>query len=136
MPSDGHISYGGTRYSVDPQAVGRTVRVRPEGEEVGELFWVYLGDVPVARHQRRVQGHAAVTLPEHAAALRQLTRAAPRQHIRRKGRRPRFEQRPPEPVLALTAPPPRAAHPDLEVQVRSLEVYEDLLIETSQEVLA
>lgn len=136
VPSDGHISYGGTRYSVDPQAVGRTVRVRPEGEEVGELFWVYLGDVPVARHQRRVQGHAAVTLPEHAAALRRLTRAAARQQSRRKGRRPRFEQRPPEPVLALTAPPPKAADPDLEVQIRSLEVYEGLLEETSQEVLA
>ncbi len=56
VPSDGHISYGGTRYSVDPQAVGRTVRVRPDGEEVGELFWVYLGDVPVARHQRESRG--------------------------------------------------------------------------------
>ena len=98
VPSDCHISYHGILYSVDPKAVGRTVLVRSEGEEVGDLV--------VASHRRRAQGHLAVTLPEHAAAIQALTRGAATHQSRRRGRTPRFDQSPPEafPPLDVAVP--------------------------------
>jgi len=135
VPSDCHISYDGIPYSVDPQAVGRTVMVRPEGEDVGNVFSVYLGDVLVARHQRRAQGHPAVTLPEHAAAIQALTRGAATQQGRRRGRAPRFEQlRPQGFPHHPDVPVPIPAHLDLDVQIRSLDAYEELLTPAAEEV--
>ena len=128
VPSDCHISYNGILYSVDPKAVGRTVLVRSEGEEVGHLFSVYLGDVVVACHRRRAQGHLAVTLPEHAAAIQALTRGAAKQQSRRRGRTPRFEQSPPEACPPLDVAVPMPAHLDVDVQIRSLDAYEKVLV--------
>jgi len=124
VPSDCHISYHSVPYSVAPEAVGRTVIVRPEGEEVGAVFSVYLGDTQVARHYRRSKGHLAVTLPEHQQAIRAFTRGASAPGTRRRGRTPRFEQTttdqidPGRPDLSIWA------DPDLDVQARSLQEYE------------
>jgi hypothetical protein len=77
VPSDCHISYGAVQYSVDPVASIRSVVVRAEGEAVGDRFDVYLGERLVARHWRRPKGSPRVTLPEHAAAIREATHAGP-----------------------------------------------------------
>lgn len=121
--SDSHIRYGTVEYSVDPRAAGRTVTVRAEGEAVGERFSVYLGDELVARHHRRPKGPGRVTLPEHAEAIRRLTRGCPEKAARRRSKQPRFIQlAAPSEILLLdrlrqTAPP---------VEVRPLGVYEHL----------
>ena len=90
VPSDCHISFEGVRYSVDPKAVGHTVVVRPDGDNVGDTFCVFLGETQIARHQRQPQGSRSVTLPGHQEAIRRLSRpkasrprkdAAPRPHF-------------------------------------------------------
>ena len=134
VPSDCHISFDSVLYSVDPQAVRRTVMVRSEGEEVGDAFSVYLGDVLVARHRRRSKGHLAVTLREHATAIQALTRGAATQQSRRRGRTPRFEQSPHDGTPQPADPVPIPVHLDVDVEMRSLDEYEALLSPTSEEV--
>lgn len=117
--NDCHISYHSVLYSVLPEAAGRTVIVRAEGDRVGAPFTVYLGDREVAHHHRRPPGSFRVTLPAHAEAIRQLAR---RQGAGRAPRRtPRFEQGAVSPPRSgwwlgpLHAPP---------VQERSLDAYD------------
>ncbi len=124
--SDSHISYHGVAYSVDPRAVGRSVTVRAEGENVGDAFSVYLGDELVARHHRRRRGSGRVTLPEHAEAIRRLTRGNGLRARRRRGAQPHFVQlRNTEEMPLLDRIHRRAP----EVEVRPLEVYEHLVAE-------
>ncbi len=125
VPSDCHISYHGVRYSVDPRAVGRSVTVRAEGENVGDAFSVYLGEELVARHRRRPRGSPRVTRPEHAEAIRRLTRGNGLRARRRRGAQPRFVQPASgEEMLRLLE---RISHTAPEVEVRRLEVYEQLV---------
>ncbi len=116
VPPDCHISYYSVPYSVHPDAVGRTVVVRPDGEQVGDAFTVYLGDRVVARHRRQPQHSLRVTLPEHEAAIRHQARGT----VRARRRTPRYEHQP-------TAPPP-TTHPGVTdavaVQQRCLQAYE------------
>jgi len=92
VASDSHVSYGAVFYSVDPVAVGHTVTIRAEDDSVGSDFSLYLGDLVVGRHVRCPKGTPRVTLPEHAAAIRKLTRGGPEKRGRRRGRQPRYEQ--------------------------------------------
>jgi transposase len=94
VPADSHIHYQGVPYSVDPQAVGQTVTVRADAERIGAPFAVYLGGWCVARHIRRRSGHERVTLPEHQAAIRGLTRAGGKKGGPSRGKTPRFTQQP------------------------------------------
>jgi transposase len=87
---DCHLSYHGVRYSVHPDAAHRTVVVRPEGDRVGAVFSVYLGEVMVARHRRQPKHTPPVTLPEHIEAIRQYTRG--KRPVRPPRGAPRFEQ--------------------------------------------
>jgi len=93
---DGHVSYRGVRYSVDPRAAGHTVTIQASGERVGDAFTITFGAVEVGAHQRRASGTPDVTLPAHAAAMRALTRGQ-RRAARRPGQhRPHFVQAPVE----------------------------------------
>jgi hypothetical protein len=89
---DCHISYRGVFYSVDPSAVGRSVTVRAEGDVKGSRFSVYLGDRVVAEHILRAKGAGRITLPEHLAAVRQITRGDQDRRSRRRASQPRFSQ--------------------------------------------
>jgi transposase len=91
---DCHISYQGVFYSVDPAAAGHTVNVRAEADGVGSPFTVYLGDRVVARHTTRPKGTERVTLPEHLAAIRKLTRGEKEKRSRRSSSQPHFTQTP------------------------------------------
>lgn len=126
VASDSHISYGGVRYSVDPIAVARSVVVRPEGETVGDSFSVFLGDRLVAHHRRRPRGARTVTLPEHEAEIRRLTRGSPQAAARRRTRQPHYLQ-------VIAEDPPillqRIQRSAPQVDVRSLSAYERLLVE-------
>ncbi len=115
--NDSHLSYGSVLYSAHPDAAGHTVIVRPEGDHVGAVFTVYLGDQVVARHRLRPKDSLRVTLPEHASAIRQQARR-PRA-ARAPRRAPAFDQRP-EPPLAPQWPPEL----DPDVQQRTLDAYE------------
>jgi transposase len=74
VSSDSHISFSGVRYSVAPVAVGRTVSVRPEGDDPGATLNVYLADQLVAMHKRAPRGSRDITLAEHRDAVRILSR--------------------------------------------------------------
>ena len=89
---DCHVSYRGVRYSVAPVAAGQTVTLRPSGELVGDGFTVHLGDTLVATHTRRPSGTPDVTLAEHTAAVRALTRGQSATARRPGPHRPRFVQ--------------------------------------------
>jgi transposase len=129
VPPDCHISYGAVLYSVHPDAAGRSVTVRAEGESVGDPFTVYLGSEVVARHRRRPKGSPRVTLAEHAEAIRALTRGQAAAAYRRRGGRPHFLQlATPQEVQAVGAVE-RTPHAWPAVDVRSLSVYENLLHE-------
>ena len=106
---DCHFSFQGTRYSVPPEAVGHTVTVRPSGERAGAPLAVYLGDELVVEHCMAPRGTGVVTLPEHAEAVRHLTRGDPAKARGRRGGQPRYEQ---------TLPV---------VQVATLDAYEQLV---------
>lgn len=121
VPSDCHISYGAVQYSVDPVAAHRSVIVRAEGEAVGDRFDVYLGERLVAHHWRRPKGSPRVTVPEHAAAVREATRGAGQSAGRRRSRQPRYEQAPEENALTLLAAIQQRAP---QVEVRTLGTYE------------
>jgi len=112
---DAHVRFENVFYSVDPQAVGRSVVVKAAGEAVGDLIEVLLGDQVVATHRRAPQGTLRVTLPEHERKIRALTRA---EGTLIRGRRVQYTQRlAPEGLLAASP----------EVQTRSLQLYEALL---------
>ncbi len=115
--ADCHLSFHGVRYSVHPDAAHRTVMVRPEGDHVGAVFSVYLGEALVARHRRQPKHSMAVTLPAHVAAIRQHTRG--KTPARPRHGAPRFEQ-----VTAPQTPwrPIQGPH----VQVRSLQSYDQV----------
>ena len=106
---DCHFSFEGTRYSVPPEAVGHTVTVRPSGDRAGAPLAVYLGDELVVEHSMAPRGTGVVTLPEHAEAVRRLTRGDPAKVRGRRGGQPRYEQ---------TLPV---------VQVATLDAYEQLV---------
>ena len=117
VPADCHLSYHGVLYSVHPDAVGQTVVVRPEGDQVGAAITVYLHEREVARHRRRPKDSPPVTLAEHAAAIRRLR---PREGIHRaRHRAPWFEQ-----VQAEVVAPDRPPWDDPVVQVRPLQAYD------------
>jgi transposase len=107
---DCHISYRGVFYSVDPVAVGRSVTIRAEGDVTGSRFSVYLGDRVVAEHILRAKRAGRITLYEHLAAIRQITRGDQDRRSRRRASRPRFVQT-----------------PVLEVQEARLSDYEQLV---------
>lgn len=126
VPSDSHISYGGVRYSVDPSAAGRSVIVRPEGEAIGDPFSVYLGDRLVAQHRRRPKGARSVTLPEHEAEIRRLTRGSAEAAARRRNPQPSYLQVTEQDAPILLERIQRSAP---QVEVRPLSAYERLLVE-------
>jgi len=121
VPSDCHISYGAVPYSVDPVAAHRSVKVRAEGEAVGDRFEVYYGERLVARHWRRPKGSPRVTLPEHAAAIRELTRGVGQATGKRRSRQPQYEQVPEESALVLLDAIQQRAP---QVETRTLGEYE------------
>jgi hypothetical protein len=123
---DSRISYHGVPYSVEPRAVGKTVTVRSEGENVGDPFEVYLGEELVARHTRVPKAGGPVVLSEHAEAIRRLTRGQAARAYRRRGSRPRYEQQAPDEDLPLLEAW-RGAAPA--VESHSLELYERVLAE-------
>ena len=113
---DSHLSYHGVLYSVHPDAAGRTVMVRPEGDWVGVLFSVYLGDTLVACHRREPKDHPRVTCPDHAAAICKLRRRPPDRAPRKQ---PRFEQ-----IEVTVAPRGWRSGVAPAVQIRSLQTYD------------
>lgn len=126
--TDSHLSYGGVRYSTHPKAVGRTVQVRAEGEEVGSPFSVYLSGEVVARHRIAPRGTPYVTLPEHAEAIRAQTRRdretqAVLADRGRRGKQPRFEQAERETEATTTLEILRRSAP--EVEEISLTVFDE-----------
>jgi transposase len=122
---DCHVSYRGVRYSVAPNAAGHTVTVRPSGERVGDVVTITLGAVVVGVHQRRASGTPDVTLPEHAAAIRALTRGQSHAARRPGQHRPHF-------VQAAVERPPIDTRDTLDairrlapvVETRALALYE------------
>lgn len=122
VASDSHFSFGGVRYSVPPTAVGYTVTVRPEGTD---FLAVYLGPELLVRHRVRPKGAGPVTLPEHAEAIRALTRGSAAKAYRRRGNQPRFVQ------LASSEPVParldRVKQVAPIVEIQGLDAYEELL---------
>jgi len=129
VPSDCHIHFKGVRYSVDPVAVGKTVSIRPDGEDPGAVFTVYLDASKVARHRIRVAGSDPVMLAEHQEKIQILTRGHNRPTARGARRNPHYVQ---APVSAPKSPSPLPEWVAPNVQVRPLAAYEHLL----QEVLS
>lgn len=126
VPLDSHITYQGVRYSVDPQAVGRTVLLRPEGDRPGTPFSIYLGDRVVGIHICQPSGSRPVLLEAHAQAIRRLNRSHPDSTCRIRGRQPRFLQTPPPASPGL---PASFQALESQVEVRSLEAYQALVEE-------
>ena len=89
---DCHFSFGGTRYSVPPEASGHTVTVRPSGERVGDPLAVHLGDQLLVEHHRAPKATPVVTLPAHAEAIRRVTRTADGRPRGRRTTQPAYEQ--------------------------------------------
>lgn len=118
VANDCHLSYHSVLYSVHPDAAGRTVVLRAEGDHVGAWFTIYLGDQVVARHRRRPKDSLRVTRPEHADAIRQQARRPG--SVRAPRRQPAFEQ------LAASPPPIAWLGPldDPPVEERSLDIYD------------
>jgi transposase len=76
---DHYIRVDTNDYSVHPRAIGRTVTVRADNEEVIATA----GDEVVARHARCWARHQSLTDPEHAAAARILRGEVIHQHAAR-----------------------------------------------------
>lgn len=121
VPSDCHISYGGVRYSVDPVAVGRTVMIRTDGENVGDVFSVYHDGNLVGRHFRAPKGSRPVTIAEHTEAIREITRG---NGLKRTAKRRKNFVQQLEPTGFVL--PGRITEPVPVVQKRSLSIYEHL----------
>ena len=98
---DCHFSFSGVRYSVPPVAAGHTVTLRPEGEDVGSFFSVYLGSELLVRHHKRARGAGLITRPEHADEIRRLTRGNAAKAYRRRGSPPHFIQVAPVKLVLL-----------------------------------
>jgi len=126
VPKDCHIHYQGTRYSVHPDAVGQTVVIRPEGDDPGATFTVYLGDRVVAVHTLRPVGSRPVILPEHMRTIRQVCRGNPDSAAKRRRPTPHFYQCPETDTVTL----PHRIHAP-QVEVRCLTAYEALLLEVT-----
>ena len=127
VSADCHIHYQGVPYSVDPKAVGQTVSVRIDQERIGAPFAVYLDGRCVAQHHRRPSGHERVTLPEHQAAIRRLTRSGEGGGGARRRKTPRFTQQSDADFVQTLLP--RLAP---SVQQASLTTYEGLTQEISR----
>lgn len=123
VPTDCHIHFKGVRYSVDPVAVGKTVSIRADGEDPGDVFAVYLDASKVARHRIRVAGSDPVMLPEHQEKIQRLTRGQARPTARGARRNPHYVQ---APVSAPKSPSPLLEWVAPKVQVRPLAAYEHL----------
>jgi transposase len=126
VPKDCHIHYQGTRYSVHPDAVGQTVLIRPEGDDIGASFTVYLGDRVMAVHALRPAGSRPVIQPEHALAIRQVCRKKPNSAAKRRDTGPRFHQC----LETDAATAPHHMHAP-RVEARSLKAYDALLLEVA-----
>lgn len=122
VASDSYFSFDGVRYSVHPTAVGYTVTVRPEGTN---FLAVYLGSELVVRHRVRPRGAGPVTLPEHAEAIRALTRGNAAKAYRRRGKQPRFVQLASSEPVSTRLDRVKQVAPIVEVQ--GLDAYERLL---------
>lgn len=109
---DSHLSLFGTRYSVHPVAVGKTVTVRLDSEQEGAPLAVYLGDRLVARHQVASAGQRSVTLAEHARAIRVLNRTNG-DRGRPRSRTPRFIQSEATADTVVPFPAPQVQSPSL-----------------------
>jgi transposase len=107
---DCHFSWEGNRYSVPWQHGSTSVLVR---RHPGGLLEVERGGDVIARHRERAAGRReTVTLPEHLAGLWQKTLGRKKTHT------------PPPDVAALESSP---VLPALEVEQRSLEIYQGFL---------
>jgi len=71
---DGHVSYRGVRYSVDPRAAGHTVTIQASGERVGDAFTITFGAVEVGAHQRRAARRPGQHRPHFVQAPVERTR--------------------------------------------------------------
>ena len=126
--ADCYLSFEGVRYSLPPETAGHTVTVRPD--ERRDALSVYLGSELVVEHRRPAAGVRVVTLPEHAEAIRALTRGSAAKAYRRRGSQPHFLQ------LAAAEPAGLARLDRLKrvapvVEVHSLADYERLLERTA-----
>ena len=114
VANDSHIRYRNVFYSVDPDAVGQTVIVQPHGDCIGDVFEVYYGEQLVATHHIVAERLKRITLAEHAAKIRRLCRRG----TATRSRTVRFEQ--------ITVPEDFEM-PQVDVEVRPLDLYESLL---------
>jgi transposase len=143
VSNDSFVSYRGTRYSVDPKAVGKTVWLRPSIDGAGTRsgagggqsvdgsygFEVYLEGTLVAVHRIAAKGTRSVMLPEHEGAIKELSRKASGQKAK-----PKFQQVP-STVQTSTAQTYRAGvgtgtwptELNIQVQVPSLHTYTPLM---------
>ncbi|MFO7767682.1 MAG: IS21 family transposase [bacterium] len=124
VPPDCHISLGATLYSVDPSAEGKAVKVRLEGEYVGDRFSVYLEEELVGEHRIAPKGTVRCTLPEHAAAIQALTRGGRLKAANRRAPKQRFIQ---QTGNVLILPASGIVHTP-EVQRYELDLYDRLAV--------
>jgi hypothetical protein len=69
VSAEGFIHYAGSRYSLPPQAVGKTVLI----EQDEQLIRVKSGDLIIAEHQLSARQNAEVINPEHIAEMWKLS---------------------------------------------------------------
>ena len=69
VSAEGFVHYAGSRYSVMPQAVGKTVLI----EQDEQLLRVKSDDLIIAEHQVSARKNADVINPEHAAEMWKLS---------------------------------------------------------------
>jgi transposase len=69
VSAEGFVHYAGSRYSVAPQAVGKTVLI----EQDEQLLRVKSDDLIIAEHQVSARKNADVINPEHAAEMWKLS---------------------------------------------------------------
>jgi len=119
--SDSHVRYRRVLYSVHPDAVGKTVTMRPHGQDVGDVLEIYLGDQLVGSHLIAPPHRRRVTTEEHNTEILRRSRRGSRSD--RPRRSPAFRQ------TGLESD--TAAIPHVEVQTRSLSLYEALLNEVA-----
>jgi transposase len=69
VSAEGFVHYAGSRYSLPPQAVGKTVLI----EQDGQLIRVKSGDLIIAEHQLSARQNAEIINPEHLAQMWKLS---------------------------------------------------------------
>lgn len=69
VSAEGYVGYNGSRYSVDPQAVGKTVLV----EHSEQTIRVRAGDLVIAEHSVSRKKNAEVVDPKHRAEMWKLS---------------------------------------------------------------